>query len=100
MPDMPWAPRTPQEHGRVVERRVLRKRGARAHPRSGAGTIKLDGSTEGQLFEVKSANKTITLDGDVLKRDLVRATHQGRDLVWLVQFGSGVEAEIRVRRAQ
>lgn len=99
MPDMPWSPRTPQEQGHATERRILRKRGARAHPRSGAGRIKLDGSDDQTLIEVKSANRQITLDGAVLKRDLTRASHQGKALAWIIAFGeAGIEAEITVRR--
>lgn len=94
---MPWRTETPQERGHRHEREELRRRGARQHPRSGAGRIKLDGSTDTELIEHKSANKQLTLDGQVLRRDHVRALHAGQELVWVVRFeDAGITAEVRI----
>jgi hypothetical protein len=82
----------------VTERQMLRARGARQHPRSGAGRIKEDGSDEQTLYEVKDANKTFTLSGADLLQSYRRGAAQGRDAVWLIRFGNGIEAEIHLGR--
>lgn len=95
---MPWMPRTPQEHGARVERSVVRREGLREHPRSGAGRVKLDGSDNERMVEIKSANQCITLHGAKLRQDAVRAMRQGKELQWLIQFGEArCEVEVTVR---
>lgn len=95
---LPYKPKTRQEQGGVTEKKVLRERGARQHPRSGAGRIKEDGSDAAHLYEVKDANKTFALTGEALLQSWQRAVQQGRDAVWVVQFANGIEAEIHLTR--
>lgn len=96
---LPYRPATRQEQGLVTERQVLRERGARQHPRSGAGRIKQDGSTEDAVIEVKDANRSFTLSGTDLLAAWIDATRQGKDSVWVIRFRNGMEAElVMVRR--
>lgn len=90
-------PRSRQEQGRVTEARLLKQRGARVHPNSGAGHIKEDGSDEHLLYEVKDARKTFTLNAKDLKTTFTRALRQGKMGVWLVYFSDqDVTVEIRL----
>lgn len=94
-----WSPRTPQQAGRRDERRLLQRRGAREHPNSGAGRIKRDGSTEDELFEMKTASRQHTLKGDDLAKLHQQAARQGKTAGYIVHFpNQGITAEIRVKR--
>ena len=85
--------------GRVIERQVLRQVGARQHPRSGAGSIKDDGSDDETVYEIKSAKKAHTLRGDYLNRLYERATKQGKEAVMIVVFtDAGIRATITLER--
>lgn len=95
---LPYTPRTRQQDGAVTEKKVLRARGARQHPRSGAGRIKEDGSDSERLYEVKDANRSFTLRGTDLAQSFARGVQQGKDAVWIVQFANGIEAEIHLTR--
>ena len=95
---LPYKPKTRQQDGAATETRILRERGARQHPRSGAGRIKEDGSTEDDLIEVKDANLSFSLKGADLLQTFVRATRQGKNGVWVIKFANGIEAEIRLSR--
>ena len=95
---LPYPVRTRQRDGAVTEKKVLRERGARQHPRSGAGSIKEDGSTEDALIEVKDANLVFGLKGADLMQSFRRGAQQGKDAVWVIRFANGIEAEILLRR--
>lgn len=86
MIEMPWSPRTRQEDGRKTESKVVKQRGGRAHPMSGAGSIKSDGSSEIELIEVKDANKTHTLNANDLFTLYRWAVQQDKEAVYVVQF--------------
>lgn len=64
----------------------MKRHGARVHPRSGAGSIKGDGSNEDTLFEHKLAKRSHTLKGKDLADLYRRAVRQGLDAVYLVEF--------------
>lgn len=84
---LPWSPAVSrQEEGRRTERRVLKERGAKAHPMSGAGRIKDDGHDDEYLYEVKDTPKNYTLKGADLKGLHQRAARQGRSARWVVYF--------------
>ncbi len=90
-------PKTRQVEGRDVEAKLLKERGARVHPMSGAGSIKEDGSDDHNLYEVKLANKSFTLKSKDLVKTLVRAIRQGKQGVWLIHFDDDdLTAEIRL----
>lgn len=95
---LPYGVDSRQVQGRKTEKKILRQRGARQHPNSGAGRIKEDGSDDQFLYEVKDANKSFALHGKDLLVSFIRAVRQGKEAVWIVQFANGVEAEIHVRR--
>lgn len=95
---LPYEPRTRQQQGLVTERQVLRERGARQHPRSGAGRIKYDGSTEDAVIEVKDASRSFALNGADLLAAWTIATRQGKDSVWVIRFSNGIEAEMTLTR--
>lgn len=97
---LPYKPKTRQDDGAVTERRILRERGARQHPRSGAGRIKEDGSDADHLYEVKDANLIFGLKGADLLQSFQRATRQGKTAVWVVKYANGIEAEIYLRRGR
>jgi hypothetical protein len=81
----------------VTEKQLLKKRGARVHPMSGAGRIKDDGSDDAYLFEIKDAVKSHTLNADDLWALFVRAVRQDREALYLVQFKRhDFVAEIRI----
>ena len=81
----------------MTEAKILKERGALVHPNSGAGTIKDDGHDDDYVYEVKDARKTITLNGKELLATHHRATRQGRQAVWLIQFTDlGIEAEMTI----
>lgn len=95
---LPYKPKTRQQDGASTEKRLLKERGARQHPRSGAGRIKEDGSDEKYLYEVKDANLTFALKSADLMQSWKRAIVQGKDAVWIIKFGNGIEAEVHLRR--
>lgn len=96
---MPWAPRTPQEAGHREERRQLDRRGARAHPGSGSGGIRFDGSTEEDVVEIKAARKSFVMNGAYMDRLYTEAVRQGKDAVMVVVFGEAkLAVECRMRR--
>lgn len=95
---LPYKPKTRQVQGRDTERTVLRRLGARQHPMSGAGSIKEDGSTDDELFEIKDANKSFTLAGAELLQSFKRAMQQEKEAVWIIRFANGIEATITLRR--
>jgi hypothetical protein len=102
MIELPWqANRSRQEQGGVTERRMAKARGARVHPRSGAGKIKSDASTDTELLEYKDANKSYSLRGDELLTLLKYAVRQGKEPVFVIYFtDADVTAEIKVMRGQ
>jgi hypothetical protein len=91
---LPYGVDTPQVTGRKVEKQILRDRGARQHPMSGAGRIKEDGHDEDNLYEIKNANRSFALNSEDLRQSWKRAAQQGRDAVWIVQFANGITAEM------
>lgn len=95
---LPYRPRTRQEDGTVTEKRVLKERGARQHPRSGAGSIKEDGSTAEHLIEVKDANIAFGLKSQDLMQSYKRAVAEDKDAIWVIRFANGIEAEIHLGR--
>jgi hypothetical protein len=94
---LPWRPSTRQQDGRATEKRLLRERGARNHPASGAGKIKDDGSDDEHLYEVKDANASHTVKGDDLLALYQRGIRQGLVPVYLIRFGNGLILEGTIR---
>jgi len=95
-----WSVPSRQVQGRVTEKDILKKRGIKNHPNSGAGSIKYDGSDNETIVEVKDANKSYTLKGKELG-DLYRhAAKEGKDGVFIIRFTDGLPAnhvaEIRI----
>ena len=84
--DLPWGVRTRQEQGLKTEAEIIKKRGGRVHPRSGAGSIKSDGSSEETLYELKDAGKSHTIKGTDLEILFKRAVQQGKDAEYIVYF--------------
>ena len=97
---LPWvASRTPQEQGLRSERKVAKRYGARAHPRSGAGHIKHDASSPTTLIEAKRVDKTHTLKGHELETLFIRSVQLGKEALYVVTFvDSNIVAEISLRR--
>lgn len=94
---MPWSPRTRQEEGRKTERKVVRDRGGRVHPNSGAGHIKDDGSSDTELIEVKDAIKSHTIKASDLFALFRRAAKQSKDPVYVIQFRDhSIRAEVHI----
>lgn len=87
--------------GMQTEKQIVRKRGGRVHPRSGAGKIKDDGSNEEEVMEIKDAKRSHTLKvGDLLSL-FKRATHQGKEARYIVYFSDDdLTAEITLRRGK
>lgn len=85
---MPWSPRTRPQDGMKTEKDIVKKRGGRVHPRSGAGNIKDDGSTATEVFEVKDADKTHVLKASQLFAIWRRAVRQGKEAKYIVYFRS------------
>jgi hypothetical protein len=84
--DMPWSPRSRQTTGNQTEKQIIKKRGGRSHPMSGAGSIKWDGSTEDSLLEIKSAKVTHSIKGKMLRDLLADANKQGKDALYIIHF--------------
>lgn len=68
------------------------------HPRSGAGSIKADASTDQELLEYKDANKTHTLNGEELLLLFKRGAQQGKDARYIIKFANNIIAEIHLTR--
>lgn len=83
--NLPWKPRSRQEQGRQTEAKVV-KIGLRAHPNSGAGSIKYDASDDETLVEVKDANKSYTLNAAYLEDLFKTAARQNKTAVMVVKF--------------
>lgn len=81
-----WRARTRQEEGRQTEKEIAKKRGARAHPASGALRIKHDASSKEKLYEIKDANKTYTIKGSELFALWKRATMELKEPEFVVYF--------------
>lgn len=93
------APDTPQVAGRKAEAKQARKRGARQHPNSGAGSIKWDASSTDKLFEIKTVQKSHTLKGAYLLQLFRDAIRQGKEPYYIVTFtDEGLEVECRIRK--
>ena len=86
--ELPWKVRSRSQQGLQTEEQIVKKRGGRVHPRSGAGSIKDDGSTEETVFEVKDAVKTHTIKSTDLNTLFRRAVQQGKDAEYIVYFGA------------
>lgn len=94
---LPWKPRTRQMKGMSSEKEQARKRGARLHPRSGAGSIKWDASSDEVLYEMKNAKKSHTLTGAYLRQLALDAAHQGKEARYVVTMeDAGLEIECRI----
>lgn len=100
MIELPWDPhKSRQVQGMDSEKRQAKARGAKLHPRSGAGKIKDDASDADTIFEFKDVMKTHTLRGDALNGLFKRAAQQGKEAKYIVLFvEDGIEAEITIRR--
>lgn len=85
-PALPWKVRSRQKQGRVTEKEIAKKRGAKVHPNSGALRIKHDASDEEILYEIKDANKTYTLSGKELLELWKRATLELKEAQFVVYF--------------
>lgn len=83
--------------GMSSEAKVAKRRGARLHPRSGAGSIKWDASNEETLYEMKDVKKTHTLNGEYLRKLKLDAIKQGKDASYVIQFQDAqIEVECRI----
>lgn len=101
MVDLPWQPATRQQQGGKTEQQIAKKRGARIHPRSGAGSIKDDASTDHEQIEIKDANKVYQLKGSELNTLLKRATQRNKDATFIVYFTEAdLTATIAVTRGK
>lgn len=99
--EMPWSVRSRQKEGDRTEQHVVKKRGGRVHPRSGAGSIKDDGSSETEVMEIKDAMISHTLKGKDLFTLFKRAAMQGKDAVYVVYFTAfDLTATIKLTRGK
>lgn len=90
MPEPRWTKRSRQEVGRQTEKKAAKKLGARPHPNSGAGHIKWDASSETDLFEMKDATKSHTLNSDLLEKLFRDGARQGKSSHYIVRFANGI----------
>lgn len=96
---MPWTPRTRQKEGDRTEKKVVKDMGGRVHPRSGAGSIKHDGSTEDLLIEVKDAARSHTMNGEYLLELFTTAVRQGKEPRYVVTFkDAGLIVDCTIRK--
>lgn len=95
---MPWKPRTRQQEGLRTEKEVVRSEGAVAHPGSGNGRLRFDGSTRGLVIESKDAAKTFTLNATYLEELFREATKYGKDGVIVIRFTNGIQIRGEVSR--
>jgi len=99
--ELPWSPRTRQKMGEKTEQQIVKKRGGRVHPRSGAGSIKDDGSSDFEVMEIKDANKSYTLNGKELEGLYRRATRQNKDASFIIYFtGADLTATINITKGK
>ena len=68
---------------------MLADKGAYVHPMSGAGRIKDDGHDDQNLYEVKTAAATHQISAVALSDLWTRAVQQGRDAIYMIEFGNG-----------
>ena len=83
----------------MTEKQTLKREGARAHPNSGAGSIKYDGSREDAVIEVKDAERSHTLSRTYLMSLFKTAARQGKDAVLIIEFPD-LTVEAHIRRKQ
>lgn len=102
MIDTPWSGhRTRQVQGTYTEREIAKRRGARLHPRSGAGRIKDDASTDDTIIEIKDADRSHTLKGSVLDSLFRRAVRQGKEAQYVIYFTAvDLTATIHLKRGK
>lgn len=95
---LPWSAATRQQQGLKAEAKILKDRGARQHPRSGAGSIKEDGSDDHNLYEIKNTRKkSFSLKALDLRTSFKRAVQQGKRSVWIIDFDDeSFVAEVRL----
>lgn len=86
--DMPWSARSRQKEGEQTEQQIAKRRGARAHPRSGAGSVKDDASDDDTQYEIKDANKSYTLQAAEVLTLWQRAVKRGKDAKFVIYFKS------------
>lgn len=85
--ELPWdASDSPQVRGKKAEKPMAKKMGARVHPASGAGSIKQDMSTDDAIVEMKTAERSYTLNAKYLEGVYTNAVRQGKDAVLLIVF--------------
>jgi hypothetical protein len=87
---VPWEPASRQEQGRRTESKLLRQLKMRQHPRSGAGSIKHDGSGEKDIIEIKDALKSFSLKEVDLRQAFELAARQSKTMMWLIKFPDGI----------
>lgn len=83
---LPWKPATRQEIGRQEEAKTIKRMGLRAHPGSGSGKIRFDGSDDEHLMEHKVAGSSFTLSGSYVAKLLTEAIRQGKRAGLVVYF--------------
>jgi hypothetical protein len=94
-----WNKPSRSVEGRITERKILKARGAKVHPISGAGKIKDDGSDSEAVYEVKDAVKTYTIKASEMRGLRRRAVMQGKQGVLLIKFpGFVMECFIKPNR--
>lgn len=99
--DMPWSVRSRSKDGEQTERQIAKKRGMRAHPRSGAGKIKDDASDMHTVIEVKDANKSHTINAQELLAVWKRAVQQGKEAEYVIYFKSvDLTASLKLRKGK
>lgn len=69
----------------------------RAHPGSGSGRIKHDGSDKNTLCEIKDASKHFGLRLSYVSSLFKTAVRQGKEPLLIIKF-PGYECEIRITR--
>lgn len=94
-----WKHKSRSQEGLASEQEVIKKRGGRPHPRSGAGNIKWDGSDEETLYEIKDVMTSHALNGGYLEKLFMDAVRQGKEAVYIVQFRKArIRLECRIYR--
>lgn len=96
---LPWSRPSASVKGRQVETRILKDRGSKAHPNSGAGRIKWDGSDEESVIEVKDAKESYQVKKTLLRDLHKEASRQGKAAILIINMGEyQIEAIIRRNR--
>lgn len=94
-----WQRKSRSQEGLAEEREIIKKRGGRSHPRSGAGNIKWDGSDEDALYEIKDVMTSHALSGSYLEKLFMDAVRQGKEAIYIVKFRkAGIRVECRIYR--